>query len=372
MLAVLFAAVASTLVLIASGNSPVDVWEVMTGPGLEVRNIVNTLNRWGPYYISGVAVAIGFKMNLFNIGVEGQYRLAALIAAAFGAAVSLPAPIHVLAILAVAVATGAAWAAIAGVLKAVRGVSEVISTIMLNAISVGLTALLLGNWLKAPQREGVFTVGTRYIDDSGRLPSFNSLLGNLGIDLPAESQLQTYAVVAVVVGVVYYVLVWRTRFGFDLRATGSNAGAAEASGVNAKRMIITTMVISGGIAGLVGLTRVMGDAGRYTTDTVVAGLGFTGIAVALIGRNHPVGIAFGALLWAFMDAIQTPLANAELPKQITAIMQGIIVLSVVIAYEVVRRVSARREAADLRRALEPDPTSTSIGSSDHRASGAPA
>ena len=353
-LAIGFAAIASTLVLIASGNSPLDVWHVMTGPGLEVRNLVNTLNRTGPYYISGVAVAVGFKMNLFNIGVEGQYRLAALIAAAFGAAVSMPAFLHVPATLLVAMLTGAAWAAIAGVLKALRGVSEVISTIMLNAISIGLTALLLGSWLKAPQRPGVYTVGTRYIDASGRLPSFNNVLSKVGIHLPSATKLGSFLVVAAVVGVVYYLLVWRTRFGFDLRATGSNAGAADASGVDAKRMVIWAMVISGGFAGLVGLSRVLGEAGRYTSDTVVAGLGFTGIAVALIGRNHPVGIAFGALLWAFMDAIRTPLANAELPKQITAIMQGIIVLSVVIAYEVVKRMFARREAASSRRVTEPD------------------
>jgi simple sugar transport system permease protein len=350
-LAILFAGVATAIVLVASGNSPRDVWDVMLGPGLESRNIVNTLNRAGPYYLSGIAVAIGFKMNLFNIGVEGQYRLAALVGAAFAAAVSLPAPIHVISTLLVAMLVGALWAGIAGVLKAFRGVSEVISTIMLNAIAGGLAALLLGDWLRAPRRSGVYTVGTRFIDESGRFPSLNRPLGWFGIDLPPATRLQAYLFVAVVVGILYYLLVWRTRFGFDLRATGSNASAAEASGVSPKRMIIVTMLISGGFAGLVGLSTVMSEAGRYTSDTVIAGLGFTGIAVALIGRNHPVGIAFGALLWAFMDAIQTPLANAELPKQITSIMQGIIVLSVVIAYEVVRRVGARREAAALRRDL---------------------
>ena len=102
------------------------------------------------------------------------------------------------------------------------------------------------------------------------------------------------------------------------------------------------MLLSGAIAGLVGLNNIMGQAGRYTDVSVVSGLGFTGIAIALLGRNHPVGIAFGALLWAFMDAVQTPLSNAELPKQITAIMQGITVLSVVIAYEVVRRIGVRQ------------------------------
>ena len=114
------------------------------------------------------------------------------------------------------------------------------------------------------------------------------------------------------------------------------------------------MVLSGAVAGLIGLNNIMGSGGRYTDVTVVGGLGFTGIAIALLGRNNPIGIAFAALLWAFMDAVGTPLANAGLPKQVTGIMQGITVLSVVIAYEVVRRIGLRRQAIDLRRSTEGD------------------
>ena len=110
------------------------------------------------------------------------------------------------------------------------------------------------------------------------------------------------------VGVVYYVLVWRTRFGFDLRAIGwQPVRRGRASGVDARAMIIIAMVLSGAIAGLVGLNTVLSSTGYYSADVVVAGLGFTGIAIALLGRNNPVGIAFGALLWAFMDVLQTPL-----------------------------------------------------------------
>ncbi|MCU1453089.1 MAG: sugar transporter permease [Acidimicrobiales bacterium] len=351
LLAVAVAVAASALVLLATGNSPSKVFWVMAVKGTKTEAVVSMLNRAGPYYISGVAVAIGFKMNLFNIGVEGQYRLAALLAAAAGAAVTLPAPLHVLVILLVAMATGALWAVIPGLLKATRGVSEVISTIMLNAVAGGVTALLLEQYLKAPQEQGGYTVGTRPIGASGRFPSLNAAIAHLGIHLPAANRLQAYIFVAVAVGVAYHLLVWRTRFGFDLRASGSNPSAAEASGVDAKRMIVAAMAISGAFAGLVGLSQVLSEAGRYTSDTVIGGLGFTGIAVALLGRNHPLGIALGALLWAFMDAVQTPLANEGLPKQITAIMQGLIVLSVVVAYEVVRRTAARREASELRRAM---------------------
>ena len=140
--------------------------------------------------------------------------------------------------------------------------------------------------------------------------------------------------------------------------------AATASGVNAKKMIVAALVMCGIVSGLIGLNNIMGDAGRYTDVSVIAGLGFTGIAVALLGRNHPVGIAFAALLWAFMDSLQTPLSNNDLPKQITAILQGVTVLSVVIAYEVVRRIGLRREAAHLRReyeGAEPDPPGPPTG-----------
>lgn len=348
-LAIAFALVVSGIILVLTGFSPGKVLTVIIEEGFERQRLVEMVNRAGPYYISGVAVAIGFKMNLFNIGVEGQYKVAALVAAWAGASVSFPGPIHVLFILLAAVLSGAAWALIPAVLKATRGVSEVISSIMLNAIAFGFSSFMLTRYFRAPRGEFAGTVGTVALDRSGRLPSLNGLLETVGIDLPSSSRVQSYVLVAVVVGVIYQVVIWRTRFGFDLRASGSNAEAAEASGVNPRRMIVMAMVFSGGVAGLVGLNNIMGEAGRYTDVSVVSGIGFTGIAVALLGRNHPFGIAFGALLWAFMDALQTPLSANELPKQITAILQGVTVLSVVVAYEVVRRVGVRQQAAGLRR-----------------------
>lgn len=351
-LAIGFALLVSGIILVATGYSPGEVLSVIIEDGFERARMVEVLNRAGPYYVAGVAVAVGFKMNLFNIGVEGQYKVAALMAAWAGASVSLPAPLHVTFVLAVAVISGAAWALIPAVLKVTRGVSEVISSIMLNSIAFGFTAFMLERFFRAPRGKYPGTVGTVPLDDSARLPALNGILGSIGIDLPSSSRVQSFLVVAALVGVIYHVIIWRTRFGYDLRASGSNAEAAEASGVDAKRMIVSALLLSGGIAGLIGLNNIMGDAGRYTDVSVIAGLGFTGIAVALLGRNHPVGIAFAALLWAFMDALQTPLSNNDLPKQITAILQGVTVLSVVIAYEVVRRIGLRQEAAHLRREFE--------------------
>lgn len=355
-LAIAVALAVSALILLQAGYSPLDVLDVIIHQGFKRERIVETFNRASPYYISAVAVAIGFKMNLFNIGVEGQYKVAALVAAWAGAMVHLPAAIHVPFILLAAMLTGAAWATIPGILKATRGVSEVISSIMLNSIAFGFSSYMLTRHFRAPRGEYAGTVGTVALDDSGRLPSLNGLLETVGIHLPGSIRMQSYVVVALLVGIAYYLLLWRTRFGFDLRATGSNAEAARASGVDPKRMIVQAMIVSGAIAGLVGLNNVMGDAGRYTDVSVIRGLGFTGIAVALLGRNHPVGIAFAALLWAFMDALQTPLSSNELPKQITAILQGVTVMSVVVAYEITRRVGLRRDAAALRRQQPPPPT----------------
>lgn len=349
-LAIAFALAVSALILVLTGYSPAEVLRVLIEDGFDRQRIVATINRAGPYYISGVAVAIGFKMKLFNIGVEGQYKMAALVAAWAGASVSLPAFIHVPFILLTAALTGSAYALIPGILRATRGVSEVITSIMLNAIAFGLSSYLLLNYFRAPAGEFAGTVGTEEIDASGRLPSLNSLLSSIGIDLPAGSRVESYIFVALFVGIVYRIVIWKTRFGFDLRASGSNPQAASASGVDPKRMIIMAMGFSGAVAGLVGLNQIMSDAGNYTDVSVVGGLGFTGIAVALLGRNHPVGIAFGALLWAFMDTLQTPLSSNGLPKQITAILQGVTVLSVVIAYEVVRRIAASRQADALRKA----------------------
>jgi simple sugar transport system permease protein len=360
-LALVISLVVAMVVLLVSGSDLSEVWSLIVHKGFTLRSLLLTLNRAGPYYVAGVAVAVGFKMNLFNIGVEGQYRLGALLGAAAGAAITLPGPLHVVLILVVAMAVGAAWSLVAGVLRVTRGVSEVISTIMLNAIAFGLTAFMLTRWFQAAKTGTTdYTVGTKPIASSGHLPRLNHIVTGLGFDMPRGVQLESFIVIAALVGFFYWVLVWRTRLGFDLRASGLSPAAARASGVSARRMVLIAMGVSGAMAGLVGLSGILSEAPfRYTDDAVTAGLGFTGIAIALLGRNNPVGIAFGALLWAFMDVLRTPLAQADLPNEIVSILQATVVFAVVIAYEVVRRVAERREAAALARegrgGLEPAP-----------------
>jgi general nucleoside transport system permease protein len=343
-LAILFAALLASLVLIGAGDPVWSTFTLLVDYGQQPRSISLVLNSATIYYLSAVAVAIGFRMNLFNIGVDGQYRLAAMTAAWVGGTISLPPGLHQLVIVLTAVAVGAMWAGIAGLLRATRGVSEVISTIMLNAIATGVVAFFLRK--VAVPVAGSNNIGTQPIAESGRLG---------GLPLVPGSALEVFGFlpVAVLVGVGYWLLLSRTRFGFDLRATGRSQSAAVASGVNVKKMVVATMLLSGAVAGLVGMPQLLGASYSYSLD-FPAGLGFTGIAIALLGRNHPIGIAFGALLWAYLDVSSVILDIEGVSREIVTIMQGTIVLSVVVAYELVRRYRLRDEQRRVARQLAED------------------
>ncbi|CAN5284099.1 ABC transporter permease [soil metagenome] len=342
-LALVVAALISAIVIVAIGQSPVvalrELFNFGDTSASQMQAVVVILNRTIPLFLAGLAVSIGFRMGLFNIGVEGQYRLATIMAAYVGAVVVLPAPLHLLLVVTVAMIVGALWAGIAGVLKVTRGVSEVISTIMLNFIALGLASYLLtGPFRGTP--EGSLTVATEDLPESGRIPGLNGVLSALGLAEP-RTELSGFLLPAIVVGVVVAVLVKRTRFGFDLRASGLNPSAATVSGVNARSMIVKAMLISGALAGLIGLPDLMGDTYHYGTE-FTTGLGFLGIAVALLGRNNPVGIALGALLFGFLDRAALSLQFAGIPSQVVTIIQGTIVLAVVIANEIARRIAIRQ------------------------------
>ncbi|MEO7449020.1 MAG: ABC transporter permease, partial [Humibacillus sp.] len=307
------------------------------------------INSATVYYISAIAVAVGFRMNLFNIGVDGQYRVAAFAAAVFAGQAWLPGPLNVIGGLVVAMVAGGLWAGIAGLLKVYRGVSEVISTIMLNAIATILVAYLLRK--VAANAGGSNVVSTTPIPDSSQVPGISIFPG-------VSRQVYGLIALAVVVGFVYWFVLGKTRFGFDLRATGRSETAAVASGVKVKRMVLSSMVISGVIAGLVGMPLLFGQDYAYGS-TFQPGLGFAGIAIALLGRNNPIGIAFAALLWGFLEQQSNALQiTAGVSDRLVLIIQGVIVLSVVIAYEIVRRANVRIEQRTVAQALERQATAT--------------
>ncbi|GAA0595913.1 ABC transporter permease [Actinomadura livida] len=334
LLALAISLVITMILLRITGADPFSSIQAMIDYGTTENSIVDIVNRATRYYLSAVAVAIGFRMALLNIGVDGQYRLAAFMAAVLGGALTLPAPLGQLLVIVAAMAVGGLWAAIAGVLKVTRGVSEVLSTIMLNAIATGLIAYLLNDQRLAEVRPGSNNVATPEIPEDGRVGPLNGMLSAIGIDLPG----QVYGLLplAIVVGIVFWVVINRTRFGFDLRISGLSPSAAQASGVSARRMIVYTMVASGMVAGLIGMPELLGASHEYSLN-FPAGLGFTGITIALLGRNHPVGIALAALLFAFLDQTSDVLQSVDVPKEIVGVMQGVVVLTVVIVYELVRR-----------------------------------
>jgi general nucleoside transport system permease protein len=343
LLAGLFAAAVTSLILWARGDSPSFVISQMWHYGTQPSSEVTILNSATVYYLSALAVAIGFRMNLFNIGVDGQYRLAAMLAGAFGGAVALPTGLHQIAIIVVAMLVGASWAGLVAVLKVTRGVSEVISSIMLNFIATGLIAYLMRPTILG-HRSGANDITTEPIPKSGQVP---------GVNLISSAGTKVYGLIflAIGMGVLFHVVVNHTRFGFDLRATGRSSSAAQASGVSVKKMIVITLLLSGAMAGLVGMPALLGDSYSYSSITFQTGLGFTGIAIALLGRNNPVGIAFAALLWAFLDQSAQILDINGIPKEIVQITQGVVVLSVVIAYELVRRAALARQQRRVGRAL---------------------
>src|SRR6478672_1725227 len=334
-LAFVVSGVVRKAMLSITGDDVKGFWDFMfTGPAH--RNIVSILNTTALLYLSGVAAAIGFRMNLFNIGVEGQYKLAGFAAAAFAGEAWLPGKLNTVAAIIVAMVVGALWAGIAGVLRVTRGVSEVISTIMLNAIAGSVITYII---FKIGVNNGNAT-NTKAMPQGTRVGTIN-----LFKDSPTE--LYGLSLLAVVVGIAFWVLLNRTRFGFDLRAAGASESAAVASGVNVKKMIVIAMLLSGAVAGLVGLPTMFSDSYNFGSS-FQTGLGFTGIAVALLGRNNPVGIAFGALIFAFLSE-QATLLNilAGISPDIVNVTQGVIVLAVVIAYEVVRRYRVRLEQAQV-------------------------
>ncbi|GHF14990.1 ABC transporter permease [Streptomyces griseoluteus] len=333
LLAIVAALLVTALVILATGKSPGAAFSDMVTYGFASDSQVYILNKATTYYLAGVAVAIGFRMNLFNIGVDGQYRLAAFVAAVLGGALTVPGWLAIPLIILAAMVTGALWAAIAGILKVTRGVSEVIATIMLNSIATAIIGYLL-----QPSQLG-------QLDKAGTLVSTKPLPESswfFQIDTGPAGVLWGFIVVAVIVGIGYWFVLGRTRFGFDLRTVGQSETAAAASGVGVKKMIATSMIISGAVAGLIGMPTLLNDSHQFSND-FPAGIGFTGIAIALLGRNNPVGIALGALLWGFLERTTNHLEFQGYDKEILGVIQGVIVLCVVIAYEVVRRYGLKRQ-----------------------------
>ena len=334
LLALAIAALLGDLLILAFGQSPADVYRLLLeGTWGNPYGIGQVLYKATTLTFTGLSVAIALRAGLFNVGAEGQ-----LAVGAFGAGLAgLLLPAATPAILAVplcllaAALFGGLWGGLAGGLKARFGAHEVIVTIMLNFI-----ALALLNWIVAGHLHEPETVHTPTIHAGkvGRLAdSFAALHG---------SAANWIVLVALLVALVVAVLLFRTRFGYDLRAVGLQPEVAEAGGVRVGRVWIAAMALAGALAGLGGSNFVLGYKGYYE-DGLAGGAGFMGIAVALVGRNNPLGVVAAALLFATLS--QGGLAiHAAVPKQLVEVLQAVVILAMAATAPEVKRLllKARR------------------------------
>jgi ABC-type uncharacterized transport system permease subunit len=277
------------------------------------------------FVFTGLAVAVAFHGGLFNIGGEGQAIMGGLGAgvAALAFSESLPAPLMLPLMVLSAALFGCVWAAVPGVLQAYRGSHTVITTIMFNFIAAALLSYLLVNTLKEP---GNMTPESRAFAESARVPGVHELMAFFGIAWP-RTPLNLTVLLAIAAAAGTWLALWKTQGGYALRAVGFAPDASLYAGIRPKRLIVASMAASGALAGLVGVNEIAGVHGRLLPD-FVAGAGFAGIAVSLIGRNHPVGIVLASLLFGALYQGGSELAFEinGFSRDMVFMLQGLIVL----------------------------------------------
>lgn len=330
--------VAGDILILIYGEAPGAVWRLMLeGTWGNAYGIGQVLYKATTLACTGLAVAVALRAGLFNIGAEGQLAAGGFGAAVAGLALPAGAPSIVGIVICVAAAMlfGGAAGAVPGVLRAKFGAHEVIVTIMMNFIVLALLNYVIAAKLHVPETLHTPSIHT---GDVARI-------GNMFAAFHGSAVNWTIAIVAAAVSAVAWYL-FRTRAGFELRAVGLQPSVAEYGGVNVSRTWMRALALSGAIAGLGGVNFVLGYKGYYE-DGFAGGAGFLGIAVALVGRNHPLGVVIAALFFATLS--QGGLAiNAMVPKQIVEVLQGIVILAVAASVPEVRRLV--RKAAGTRRA----------------------
>jgi general nucleoside transport system permease protein len=346
-IAVIAAFVVGGIIVWMVGDSPLLVYELFfTSVFGSIDGIGYTLFYATPLIFTGLAVAVAFKCGLLNIGAEGQLTVAAFATAWIGLVLpGWPALILVLLAALAAVLVGGLWAGIPGVLKAKFGAHEVITTIMMNFIAVAIVSYLTQYHYRRQGDPILETLPIAEMKDGAlvgpHIPRMHALLAPLGIEFPERLPLNLAFLLALAACAVVYIFLWKTKWGYELRAVGINPSAAEYGGISISRNIVMAMFISGMLAGMVGINEVLGYRYRYY-DGFSAGYGFTGIAVALLGRNHPVGVLLAALLFGALirSSLFIDIFTDNVSKDWVVILQAIIILFV--ACEGVFRGGAKR------------------------------
>ena len=323
------------LVLLIMGEDPflalksmsIDIFFNQNGQ-IELRTLANVFFYSTPFILTGLSVAVAFRAGMFNIGTEGQVVMGGFLSALIGSALlgagfNFPFFIMIPLLICCGMVGGALWALVPALLKT-RGVHEVITTIMMNYIANTFMVFLIGD-LSSPFSDktlaGNVSPQTPPIASSGRIPTI------FGREF---SPLHWGFVINIFVVIIIYIILWRTKLGYETRAVGHNPSAANYGGISVKKNLVIVMLISGALGGLAGSLEVMGPLYGFFLYGSTAGLGFDGIAIAIIGENHPIGVLFGAILFGWLQASTTKLQQNQIPKDIANTMKGFIVLIVAI------------------------------------------
>ncbi len=320
------ALLAAGVVVVLIGQDPVRVLSVLVQGALGTpRGLSYTLYYATTFILTGLAVAVAFHAGLFNIGGEGQAIMGGLGTGlvALWLSALLPAWLMLPLMLLSGALFGMAWAVVPAYLQAYRGSHIVITTIMFNFIASSLLVYLLVNHLRPA---GSMSVESAAFADSAKLPAVHEALAWIGVEWPS-SPLNLSLVLALLACLGVYLLLWRTRAGYHLRAVGSSPAAAEYAGIKSRHQVLFAMAISGALAGMVGMNEIAGVNGKLLLE-FVSGAGFTGIAVALMGRNHPVGIIAASLLFGalFQGGAEVAFEVPGFSREMVVMLQGFIVL----------------------------------------------
>ncbi len=316
----------AALVVALIGQSPGRVMTMLVrGAFGSERGLSYTLYYTTSFIFTGLSVALASHGGLFNIGAEGQATLGGLGTGlvALGWSNTLPAPVLLPLMLVGGALFGMAWAAVPGCLQAYRGSHVVITTIMFNFLASTLLVYLLVNRLKAP---GSMSVESVPFGPAAHLPGMHEALAWFGIAWPS-SPLNLSLFLALFAAVGVHAFLWHSRAGYRLRAVGSSESAAAYAGIRPKHQIVLAMALSGALAGLVGMNEIAGVNGKLLLD-FVGGAGFTGIAVAVMGRGHPLGIVLASLLFGalFQGGAEVGFEVPGFSRDMVVTLQGFIVL----------------------------------------------
>ncbi|MFN2364555.1 MAG: ABC transporter permease [Halarsenatibacteraceae bacterium] len=346
---IIIALIVGSFFILLTESSPLDAYSALyQGAFGNFRNILNTLWRSTPLILTGLAVALPFKAGLFNIGAEGQLLMGGFTAAVIGFYFTgLPGYIHLPFAVLGGMLAGGIWAGIPGYMKAKLGVHEVIVTIMLNYIALSLTINYGINYFRETGRQA-----TPRIMETAALLRFNNMpdhpfWGRIPfIDIFAQPGIRLHInfLLAIVGAIIVWYLLFKTTAGYEMRATGFNPSGAEYGGISVSKGMVMAMFISGALAGLAGVGEALGTHLSFMAG-MDAGHGFTGIAVALIGQTHPIGVILGGLLFGSLAQGGLEMQFAGVPSEIVVIIQALVIFFVA-SLQIFKKYMTRKKAKE--------------------------